>query len=219
MEVTLAKCGYMQITNRQILLTAAAVILASFAIRPVMAAEEPSLEYKVKAAFIYNFLKFVEWPEDASPELSTPITIGIVGEDKFGTAFNEITSRKVKDRSIVIKRFADITSDDTKAALAKCHLVFISASQSQHGKEITRLLVKQPVLTVGESDRFLEAGGDVNFIMQEGKVCFEINADNVEASNLKIASQLLRLAKRVIKDGKVKTSNATDMLFRQMRGA
>jgi hypothetical protein len=207
----LAKCRYMQTTNRQ--------ILASFAIRPGLAAEEPSLEYKVKAAFLYNFIKFVEWPEDANPDVSIPITIGIVGEDKFGTAFDEITSRKVKDRSIVIKRFADFTANETKEGLPKCHLVFISASQKQHAKEIAALLRKQPVLMVGESEGFLEAGGDVNFIMQDGKVCFEINADNADESNLKIASQLLRLAKKVIKDGKAKSSNATDMFFRQTRGA
>jgi hypothetical protein len=209
----------MHITNRRILLTAAMMFVASSVSRPGMAGEAPSLEYKVKAAFLYNFLKFVEWPDDQSADVSIPITIGILGEDRFGTAFNEITSRKVKERTIVVRRFSDYGTDETKKGLAECHLVFISASSRQHAKDVAALLSRRPVLVVGESDGFLEAGGSVNFIMQDNKVCFEISLDNADRADLKIAAQLLRLAKRVVKDGKARSSNAMDLFFRQARGA
>jgi hypothetical protein len=181
--------------------------------------DAPSLEYKVKAAFIFNFLKFVEWPPPQASDATTPITIVVLGEDKFGAAFNEITSRKIKDRSITIKRFADFDTDEARAELPKCQLVFISANQQKYTKEIIDLLRKKPVLVVGETPGFLEVGGMVNFVMQEGKVCFELNQDTAEVSELKMASQLMRLAKRVIDKDGPKSSNAMDLMFWQTRGA
>jgi hypothetical protein len=183
------------------------------------AEEAPSLEYKVKAAFLFNFLKFVEWPPPKASEATAPITIAVLGEDKFGAAFNEITSRKIKDRSIAIKRFADFNTDEAKAQLSQCQLVFISADQQKYTKDIIELLKKKPVLIVGETPGFLEVGGMVNFIMQEGKVCFELNQDTAEVSDLKMASQLMRLAKRVIDKDSPKSSNAVELMFRQTRGA
>jgi hypothetical protein len=202
-------------------LLAVALIAAVLCAAGVARAEETlSLEYKVKAAFLFNFLKFVEWPPPQTTDTSTPITIAVLGEDKFGTAFDEITSRKIKDRSIVIKRFVDFNTEETKAQLPLCQLVFISANQQKHIKDIIGLLQKKPVLVVGETAGFLEAGGMVNFIMQEGKVCFEVNQDTAAISELKMASQLMRLAKRVInKDAPAKSSNATELMFRQTRGA
>jgi hypothetical protein len=188
--------------------------------RPAMADTPNSLEYKVKAAFLYNFIKFIEWPDVPDLDVSnTPITIGILGEDKFGPAFDEITTRKVRDRSIAIKRFADFGAQDAQDGLSKCQLVFVSASQRQYTKEIIALLNKKPILVVGENEGFLEAGGTINFIMQDNKVCFEINADRADETNLKIAAQLLKLAKRVIKGEKSRSSSATWLLSRQGRDA
>lgn len=186
----------------------------------IVAAEEaPSMEYKVKAAFLFNFLKFVEWPPKPAAQTDTPITIAVLGEDKFGNAFDEITSRKIKDRSIVIKRFTDFGNEDVKTQLQQCQLVFVSANQQKYTKDIIALFQKKPVLIVGETPGFLEAGGMVNFIMQEGKVCFELNQDTAKVAELKMASQLMRLAKRVIdKDGS-KTSNAVEQMFLQTRRA
>jgi hypothetical protein len=190
--------------------------------RGARAEDAPSLEYKVKAAFLYNFLKFIEWPAESAPAAATsPITIGILGDDKFGTAFTEITSRKIKDRSITVRKFTDFNTDEARAGLPKCHLIFVSANQEKYTKDILALLQKKPVLTVGETAGFLEAGGMINFIMQESKVCFEVNEDATAESTLKMASQLMRLAKRVIdKDAPAtKSSNAMELMFRQTRGA
>jgi hypothetical protein len=204
------------IRQRRALLAATLIAFALCATGYVKAEEAPSLEYKVKAAFLYNFLKFVEWPADKNAD-STPITIGIVGEDKFGSAFNEITSRKIKDRSIAIRRFVEFNNDQTRSELTKCQLVFVSANQQEHIRDIIALLKSKPVLVVGETPKFLEAGGMINFIMQEDKVCFEINDDAASSATLKIASQLLRLAKRVI-DKDAKSSSAVELIFRQKGG-
>jgi len=177
------------------------------------------LEYKVKAACLYNFIKFIEWPDDKTSDSSTPITIGILGEDNFGTAFNEITSRKIRDRNLVVKKISDFSAENAKPELLKCRLVFVSTSQRQHTGEVIELLRNKPVLLVGENDGFIEAGGIINFVMQDNKVCFEINADSAEEAQLKMASQLLRLAKRVIKSGKSQSSNAVGIMLQNMRGA
>jgi hypothetical protein len=187
--------------------------------RSAMAETANLLEYKVKAAFLFNFIKFIEWPDPGADVNNTPIMIGILGEDKFGPAFDEITARKVRDRSIAIKRFADFSAQDAQDGLLKCQLVFVSASQRQHTKEIMALLNKKSILVIGENEGFLEAGGTINFIMQDNKVCFEINADRADEANLKIAAQLLKLAKRVIKSEKSRSSSATWLLSRQGRDA
>jgi hypothetical protein len=201
------------------LLTAILIAVLTGAAGPARAEDAPSLEYKVKAAFLFNFLKFVEWPPPEPSQLNTPITIAVLGTDKFGAAFDEVTSRKIKDRGIAIKRFADFNSDEAKAQLPSCQLVFVSANQQKYTKEILDLLHKKPVLIVGETPGFLEAGGMVNFIMQDGKVCFELNQDTAEICELKMASQLMRLAKRVIDKDGPRTSNATELMLRQTRGA
>ncbi|HSV26310.1 MAG TPA: YfiR family protein [Sedimentisphaerales bacterium] len=214
----MAKCGYMQIANRWILLAAVMVFVPSLAVRSGYAGEAPTLEYRVKAAFLYNFLKFVEWPDDQSADANVPITIGILGEDRFGTAFDEIVSRKVKDRNIVVKRFSSHDTEQAKAGLAGCHLVFVTVSHRRHARDVAAMLAGKPVLLVGESDGFLEAGGSVNFIMQGDRVSFDINLDNADRAGLTIASQLLRLARRVVKDGRTRSSNTIDLFFRQTRG-
>ena len=201
------------------LFLASLILLVGLAL-PISGADtKPTIEYKVKAAFLYNFIKFVEWPNDQKADVNIPITIGIIGEDNFGAAFDEIASRKIKDRSLVIKRFADFDTDEAKAGLPQCQLVFVSASQQQYTKDIITLLRKKPILIIGESKGFLEAGGAVNFVMQDGKVCFEINTDMTDEANLKVASQLLRLAKRVVKSEKTQTSKLDNMIFWNTGGA
>jgi len=208
----------MRRTRIQLALLATTAILAACPVCRAKA-EEPSLEYKVKAACLYNFIKFIEWPDDKTSDSSTPITIGILGEDNFGTAFNEITSRKIRDRNLVVKKISDFSAENAKPELLKCRLVFVSTSQRQHTGEVIELLRNKPVLLVGENDGFIEAGGIINFVMQDNKVCFEINADSAEEAQLKMASQLLRLAKRVIKSGKSQSSNAVGIMLQNMRGA
>jgi len=163
-----------------------------------------SQEYQVKAAFLYNFIQFVDWPEEKSADSNEPITIGIIGKDPFGNAFEFIKDKKVKGgRGVIIKRFKsfeDLKKSTEIEALTKCHLLFICSSEQKNLKETIDFLKDHSVLTVADMQGFLESGGIVNFVIEENKVGFEINIAAAEHAKLKIRSQLLRLAKRIVEE-------------------
>ncbi|HEV2425792.1 MAG TPA: YfiR family protein [Terriglobia bacterium] len=152
-------------------------------------AQQPS-EYQVKAAFVYNFARFVDWPE-GTPEQT--FVIGILGEDPLGRALEAVVNQKtVNGRPIVVRRIA------SAAAGRDCRVVFISASEQRRVPAILDVLKGSAVLTVGESEGFAKQGGMINFIMEDDRVRFEVNVDAAEQARLKISSRLLRLA-RIVK--------------------
>ncbi len=158
---------------------------------PRARAQAPPTEYEIKAAFLYNFAKFVEWPADAFSDSHAPIVLGIVGEDPFGTALDGMVFGKtVNGRGVQVKRLS-ISPD-----LRTCHILFISSSEKKNLARILAHLKGSGVLTVGEMDRFVQSGGAVNFLLEDNKVRFEINVD--AAARLKISSKLLALARTVI---------------------
>jgi len=147
-------------------------------------------EYMIKAGFLYNFAKFVDWPEEVFENSSTPLIIGILGEDPFGNDLDQIIKKKtVKERSILIKRLK--TLDELKV----CHILFISASEKSHLSKVISKTKDWHVLTVSEMEGFAELGGIINFTKEGNKIRFEINLDAAEQSGLKISSRLLKLAK------------------------
>jgi hypothetical protein len=149
-------------------------------------AEEPSLEYKVKAAFLYNFAKFIEWPA----EDTGPLTIAVLGKDPFGSALEQLVrGNTVRNRALVLKHYADVQD------LEACHILFISASEAQHLGRILEQLRSAPVLTVSELPLFMELGGIIHFSLEQNKVRFQINLDAAERARLKISSKLLQSAK------------------------
>ena len=164
-------------------------------------------EYEVKAAFMYNFLKFIDWPEDKAKN-SSEIIIGIIGQDPFGGAADILKDKKVEERSVVLKRIDSFDKVKNSAdaneqmdTLKKCYLLFICQSERKNTKDIIDLLKNNSVLTVSDTHGFLEDGGIINFVIEDNKVRFNINLTASENAGLKIRSQLLRLAKKVIKDG------------------
>lgn len=193
------------------------LILALFG-TPIQAGAEsdsaPGREYQIKAAFIYNFIKFVDWPEEKMVDSNEPITIGIIGSENFIKAFEPIIHKKVKNRNISIKYFKGYeklkrSQEDERQwnqkteALKTCHLLMFCSCDSVRIKDtsqIVKALKGSPVLTVGETAGFLESGGIINFLMEDKKVRFEINVTAAKKSRLKISSKLLRLAKRVVKE-------------------
>jgi hypothetical protein len=166
----------------------------------------PSQEYQVKAAFLYNFLQFVDWPDEKLAETDESLTIGIIGKNPFGNAFEPIKDKKVKNKAVVIKHFESFEKLKSSAekdnreieTLKKCNLLFICSSEQQNLKEIIATVKDHNVLTVGEMNGFLDAGGIINWFVEDKKIRFDINATAARESNLKIRSNLLRLAKRVI---------------------
>src|SRR5712691_8044801 len=173
-----------------LILIAACALTKSVA--PAGAQSEPPTEYQIKAAFLYNFAKFVEWPADAFADPHAPIVLGIVGEDPFGSVLDKIVLGKtVNDRGLVIKRLKEGPD------LRNCHILFVSSSERKHMPQILESLQGSSVLTVGETDRFAQSGGVINFILEENKVRFEINSETAARAGLKISSKLLALARIV----------------------
>lgn len=146
-------------------------------------------EYQVKAAFIFNFAKFVEWPSDAFGE-GGALVVGVIGDDPFGGALDRLNGNTANGRALRIKRFR--WGDDLRA----CHVLFISASEGRHLNKIMQSISGRSVLTIGESTQFGQSGGMIRFVIQDNKVRFEINASAAGQAGLRISSKLLALSKR-----------------------
>jgi hypothetical protein len=165
------------------------------------AQSRPLDEYEVKAAFLFNFAKFVDWPKDASPNEHSPIRVGVVGKDPFGQALERVVARKS-----INGRDLQIVHTKSLAELKTCQIVFVSSSEEGRLPEIIMSLRGSSVLTVGESDDFAPRGGAIQFTIDDNKIRFTINVDAAERAHLKFSSKLLSLAK-VIHDGAEQVKN------------
>jgi len=169
-------------------LAPAALLLALVAAAP----QEPAKklpEYVVKAGFLYNFAKYVEWPADAFEKPETPISIGVVGADPFGQELDKtLKDKTAQDRRFVIQRYRDA------AALQRCHILFIPKSEKARVPEILKKLEEWPTLTVGEEETFAKAGGAVNILIEKERPRLEVNPEVAEKAKLTISAKLLKLA-------------------------
>jgi hypothetical protein len=146
-------------------------------------------EYQIKALFLLNFTKYVDWPPASFAETNTPIVIGFYAEAKFGDALKKaVEGKTVSGRPISVQR---IEKDGDSL---KCHVLFISDSEKRRLGEILDRIKALPVLTVGETDHFTEHGGVINFVKKEDKVRLEINLDAARQAKLQISSKLLNVA-------------------------
>jgi hypothetical protein len=161
-------------------------------------AQPAASEYEVKAAFLYNFIKFVEWPPKAYFDRNAPLIIGVLGENPFSSPSEAtnyldqaVTGKIINERKIVVKY------SDRLADLTHCQLLFVGKSERNRIKDILANVSGMTILTVGETDNFCQQGGVINFVMQSEKVRFEINVGAAEKAGLKISSKLLNVAKVV----------------------
>lgn len=143
-------------------------------------------EYEVKAAFIYNFAKFVEWPSKPS---QSSVAVCVAGKDPFGSAFVPIEDKTVGNKKIIIKRNVSFQN------LEGCNILFISNSEKERLPQILEGLGGLPVLTIGDTTGFALDGVMINFYMEDKTVRFEINQGAVSHAGLKISSKLLKIAK------------------------
>jgi hypothetical protein len=194
--------------------------------------EHSAKEYRVKAAFIYNFMKFIEWPRETTDrdadgenprepkkdddKKDEPIVIGMVCDNPFGKAFEPIIKKKIDNKKVIIRKFEGL--DKYKAgnkdkykeqyeakygeALRKCKVLFVYSAQECSCEDIIGIVKDSSVLTIGETKDFAAKGGIIGFVVEKNKVRFEVNLTAAKRANLKISSKLLRLAKRVIKEKK-----------------
>ena len=165
------------------------ILLVLFSANSHLYGQSESLrQYQLKAAFIFNFIKFAEWPEEALGDSALPIIIGVLGDNPFGDSFGIIENKSAKGRELFIKQFKTVQEVDT------CHILFISSSEQKKYKQIFDVLKSSSILTVGETDDFTQQGGIISLIVNKNRIRFEINLDAVEDSEIRLSSQLLKLA-------------------------
>jgi len=175
-------------------LTAVWVVVASLSCgNSVRGQNNPTGEYEIKAAFLFHFAQFVEWPAGAFKDGNSALTYCTVGGDPFRGALDDgLRAKVIGERGIRVEHLKQLD------AVHDCQIVFIGAAQSKNAASILASVKGDPVLTVGETPHFAEDGGMIGFCLEGNKIRFEINAGAVSAAKLKMSARLLTLAKTVI---------------------
>lgn len=150
-----------------------------------------STEYKVKAAFLERFTRFIEWPESSAiADTSKPFILGIIGKNPFGLTLEEFYSyQKIRSKKVEIQYFSN------PDGIEKCHLLFISHSNKTQLSRILSRIRNKPILSVSDTKNFAEEGVLINFYIVENKIRFEINESEARKSGLSISYLLLKMAK------------------------
>jgi len=172
---------------------AACVVLLVAAARPGEARPQAD-EYAVKAAFLYNFVRFVEWPSTAFSAPGAPFVVCVAGRDPFGVALNRtLLGKNVEGHPFATRRLADDERADG------CHVLFVARSEKHRAGALADDGRRQSILTIGDFDSFADEGGVVAFYLDDNRVRFAINVDSAARSGLKVSANLLALA-RVVRD-------------------
>ncbi|HXG66695.1 MAG TPA: YfiR family protein [Blastocatellia bacterium] len=159
-------------------------------ISPTRGQTRSANEYEIKAAYLYNFAKFIDWPAEVFPYANAPIVIGVVGDDPFGHVLDQVINGKtVNGRPLTVRRLA--AGQDLRA----CHILFISSSEESRAAQIVGSLQGASVLTVGDMSRFIHLGGMIRFALTGNNVRFEIHVGRAERARLRLSSRLLSVAK------------------------
>jgi len=166
-----------------------AIVWALFSASGLHAQRSKPAEYEVKAAYLYNFGKFVEWPAKIKAANAGAFTICVLGQDPFGVTLDATIAGETIDRKSVVAKRISKPQD-----AADCRILFISSSEESQLKQILATLDKTSVLTVSDMLQFTRRGGMIQFILEENRVRFEVNLTTAERAGLTLSSQLLKLA-------------------------
>jgi hypothetical protein len=167
----------------------AAALALAFLAAHVIAQDAAYSEQAVKAAFLVNFPKYVDWPAESFAATNSPIVIAVLGETKVaGELQKMITDRTVGGRKIVLKQLA------SGEAPGACQILFVAAAEQAHASDVLGKIKDESILTVGESDNFLDHGGIINLALRNQKVALVINLAAADQARLKISSKLLSVA-------------------------
>jgi hypothetical protein len=175
---------------------ALAIVPHALALRNVLAddsaqAQQPT-EWDLRAAFLYKFASYVQWPKEALPEEKSPLVVGVFGRDPFGKTLDEMLKDKQQGtHPISVRRCDDLES------AAKCHVLYVATTDKTEQTSIVKSLKGKPVLLVGEGIEFAERGGEIAFYIESKKIRFAINTTATKGAQLEVSSQLLKLAKRI----------------------
>ena len=152
-------------------------------------------EYQVKAVFLFNFTQFVGWPPGTCADGATPLVIGILGDDPFGSYLDDtVRGEKVGDRPLIVRRYRRLEDVDD------CQILFISRSETGHSDQIAARLKDRSILTVSDADQSGKGGGIVQFVTRNDRVKLRIDVASAKVAGLTISSKLLRVAE-IVGDG------------------
>ena len=168
-----------------ILLSAAALLLP---LRAAMPQPGPQ-EYALKSVFLFNFCRFIEWPDDAFSSREEPIIIGLIGDDPFRGMLEEtVKGETLRGRSIRVEHYRRPSDID------RCHVLFVSGSDTGRFDDILKAVAGQSVVTVGETEAFLDRGGMIALTAERNRVRLSINPSRLRSENLVASSKLLQIA-------------------------
>ena len=157
-----------------------------------LAADKVAQEYAVKAALVYNFARFTEWPADAFNDADEPLRIVVYGHKDLASTFASIDGKLAAGRRIEVV-FANRVGD-----VAGCHMLFLAKDKGDMWPQVLKVLTFDPVLTIGEMNGFLESGGTMNLHLDHSKIRFEVNLTEAKKRGIHISSRILKLASLVI---------------------
>jgi len=174
---------------------ALAVTLVALSSGEVAAQTSPYTLYQHKALYLFNFAKYTEWPKQAFADDNAPFLLGILGTDPFHADIDIIKGKTIKGRKLVIRYFHFVQE------VTNCHLLFICASETNNLAQILQAVEHLSILTISEADGFIEHSGMINLVAEQKTagsqvVAFEINQAAAEKANLRLDTQLLKLARR-----------------------
>jgi len=152
-------------------------------------------EPELKAALVFNFARYVEWPERAFASVDAPLVLCVIGRDRFGAAFAALEGRKLQGRAVRVR--TGLSAEEGRS----CHVAFISEPSEHQLASILRTLGPQAVLTVSDIEGFVDAGGAIGIVYGEQRLQFEVNRAALNQSQLRASSQLLKLARAVVGSG------------------
>ena len=152
---------------------------------------------KVKAAYLYNFAKFIEWPDDTFKEDQGSFVIGVLGYDPFGRVLDDtVEGKEIAKRAVKIRRLR-WSNRKNRSGLTDCHILYISQSERYRLNDILETLREHSVLVVSDIHESARDGGMIEFVLEKGRIIFEINREAMEKAGLKASSRLLKLARIV----------------------
>jgi hypothetical protein len=157
---------------------------------PVLQAQQPKVsEYQVKATYLYNFGRFVQWPPNATAAKGDSFSICVLGQDPFGPTLDSTLAGETLDgKPLAVKRIS------TPRDAGECRILFISSTEENHLKEILAALDESAILTVSDMPAFSRRGGMIQFVLERDKVRFEVNLTTTEIAKLTLSSELLKVA-------------------------
>jgi hypothetical protein len=184
--------------HKALVILCLAVVLSPMSVYRA-AAREPASEESVKAAILFNLIRFVEWPPSAVPNPSAPRVVAIFGQDALQKRLVELAASEELSLQVSVLEIREL--DQLKSCRDSIQVLYVARSAQQFMPRILNLVQARPVLTAGDGEGFVMQGGMINFVRQDNRIRFDINLDQAAKSRLKMSSKLFDLARVIVKYG------------------